>query len=346
MLQSPLFLYRSELGAAGAPLDGYEVASKLSFALLGTTPDDALLAEAAAGALDSVDGIEATTRELLERPEAVAVMADFHRQLYGLARYDDLGRADVPATLNPELAAVTARFFDSIFTDGEGLREILTSSRAFVGPGLAPYYGLSPAPVDIEARAFDASRAGYFMQAPFLLAYGRGTETDIIGRGAAIDRQVLCVELRGHTTLLLLPAPGPGQTERQVVEQATPTCGGCHAGSIDPLGFAFEGFDGLAQPRTMDNGGAVVTAAAYGFEDGPRTFADARQLMTVLADGTQAHTCYAKKLASYALQRDMAEDDRPMLTALGAVSHDHSLKELIVSLVRDPAFRARPGSVP
>ena len=345
MLQSPAFLYRSELGAAGAPLDGYEIASKLSFALLGTTPGDALLDAAGAGGLDAVGDIEKAAREMLDRPEAVAVMRDFHRQVYRLSHYDELARPDVSPALNPELAAVSARFFDEIFMAGEGLREILTSTRYFVGPGLAASYGVLPPP-DIQAGDLDASRVGYFMQAPFLILNGVGDEPDTIGRGAAIDQQVLCVDLPGHPMPLALPTLAPGQTDRQRIEQATAGCAGCHTGSIDSLGFAFEGFDGLGRARTTDNGGVVDTSGTYVLDDGAHAFASAKELMTILADSTLAHTCYAKKLAGYALQRDIAESDRPLLDGLGAVSRGHSLKELVVALVRDPAFRSRPGSAP
>ena len=116
MLQSPKFLYRSELGPAGAPLDGYEIASKLSFGLLGTTPSDELLDAAGAGALDSIEGLERAARAMLERPAAIEVMRDFHGQLYRLDRYDDVDRIDVPGSIESELAETSHRFFDAVFT--------------------------------------------------------------------------------------------------------------------------------------------------------------------------------------------------------------------------------------
>ena len=198
MLQSPKFLYRSELGPAGAPLDGYEVASKLSFWLLGTTPSDELLDAAAAGTLDSVDGLESAARAMLERPAAVEIMRDFHGQLYRLDLYDDVNRTDVPASIESELAETSARFFDAVFANGEGLRAILTSTRYFVGPGLAASYGTQPAPTAIEARTLDPSRIGYFMQVPFLLLNGRDDGPDSIRRGVALADEVLCLELPGH----------------------------------------------------------------------------------------------------------------------------------------------------
>ena len=117
-----------------------------------------------------------------------------------------------------------------------------------------------------------------------------------------------------------LPPLAAGQTNRERVEAATASCAGCHADIVNPLGFAFEGFDGLGRRRDLDNGVAVDTSGSYPFDGGARPFADARELMRILADGTQAHTCYAKMLTGYALQRDVVEADRPLLQDLAAVS--------------------------
>jgi hypothetical protein len=346
MLQSPKFLYRSELGPAGAPLDGYEIASKLSFGLLGTTPSDELLDAAGAGALDASDGLEAAARAMLERPEAVEVMRDFHGQLYRLERYGDVDRATVPASTRAELASASYRFFDAVFTAGEGLRAILISTRYFVGPGLASNYELQPTPAGLEERALPASRIGYFMQVPFLLRDGRDDGPDTIARGNDLAEEVLCLDLPAHPgPVAPLPPLAAGQTNRARVEATTASCVGCHQ-DINPLGFAFEGFDGLGRERALDNGLPVDPAGSYTAEGGARSFADARDLMRILADSGRAHTCYAKMLTGYALQRDLVEDDRPLLNDLAAVSREQSLKEMVLTLVRNPAFRSRPVAAP
>ncbi len=214
MLQSPSFLYRSELGATGAPLDGYEVASKLSFWLLGTTPSDDLLDAAAAGELDSVGGVERVARAMLERPAAVDIMRDFHGQLYHLDRYDDFAREGVPASVTAELAEASTRFFDDVFARGEGLRAILTSTRAFVGPGLASSYGVDPPPLAIEARVLDASRIGYFMQVPFLLLNALPDGPATIRRGVAAERRRL-VRRRARSRRAVSVAHGAGPWPHQ-----------------------------------------------------------------------------------------------------------------------------------
>ncbi len=350
MLVSPYFLYRTELGPAGEPLNGYEVASKLSFWLLGTTPSDSLLDKAAEGDLDSVDELESVAREMLERPEAAAVMRDFHAQAYRLVRYAAVEKPNVPEydpKATAELAEASALFFDSVFTRGEGLREILTSSRAFIGPGLASLYGVDP-PAAIEERKLDSTRVGYFMQVPFLTLFSPSEQPGTIGRGIALNSEALCSQLPpAPSDSPPIPAPPSGQTNRERIEEVTAGCGGaCHTVFIDPLGFAFEAFDGLGRHRTRDNGQPVDTAASYPFAEGERAFADARELMQILAETTQAHTCYSKKVTGYALQRDLVEDDRALLEELASVSREESLKETIVALVRHPAFRLRAEDMP
>ena len=138
----------------------------------------------------------------------------------------------------------------------------------------------------------------------------------------------------------------PGHTNRERVEALTASCGSCHSKYLDPLGFAFEGFDGMGRARDVDNGVPVDAPGSYPFEDGTRQFADARELMRIMADGTQAHTCYAKMLTGYALQRDIVTGDRPLLDELAGVSRERSLKEMVISLVRNPAFRLRQEGTP
>jgi uncharacterized protein DUF1592/uncharacterized protein DUF1595/uncharacterized protein DUF1588/uncharacterized protein DUF1585/uncharacterized protein DUF1587 len=351
MLQSPQFLYRSELGPAGEPLNAYELSAKLSFWLLDTTPSDALLDAAGAGKLDSIDALEATARQMLRDPRARDVMRDFHEQLYDLDSPWPESWAGVPEYtdgLHAELVESSYRFFDEMFTQDHGLREILTSERAFVGPNLAPFYGLMPAPSALEARELGPSRVGYFMQVPFLLLHGLERDPHSIRRGTAVQRSVLCRNL-GVPAILLRPIPplAPKQTNRQRISTLTDSCGfKCHHDYINPLGFAFENFDGLGQERQTDNGSPIDTSGTYPFAEGVKDFADARELMTILSNSAKAHTCYAKKITGYALQRDIVERDSAFVESLGKVSRSESIKELIISLIKAPAFRVREAGNP
>jgi hypothetical protein len=351
LLQSPHFLYRTELGPSGEPLNGYEIASKLTFWLLDTTPSDAWLDAAAAGELDTDAGIEAAARQMLETRAATQVMRDFHGQLYHLGRLANVSKPTGPdygADTNAELVEASQRFFDRIFEQQLGLREIFTSTHGFVGPGLAPLYGLATAPSAVEERDLGRSRMGYFLEVPFLLVTGTDEESNPIQRGNALSRDVLCMALVPPIVdSNPLPAPVPEQTTRERVTAFTAGCGsGCHSVYIDPLGFAFESFDGMGRERTTDNGKPVDTSASYPFSDGPQSYEDAQELMEILADNTQAHTCYAKKLASYGLQRDIVASDLPLLEGLAGISQGESLSAMVIALVRDPAFRSRTGVTP
>jgi len=331
-------------------LSAYELASKLSFWLLDTTPSDALLDAAAEGKLDSVAALEATARQMLEDPRARDVMRAFHDQLYQLTAPFPDSFAGVPEftdDLHTELVESSYRFFDDVFTHDHGLRDILTSDHAYVGPNLAPLYGITPAPSAIEARSLAPSRVGYFMQVPFLLLNSIDREPHSIRRGGVLQRNVLCRDVGKPAILVQIPALAPNQTNRQRISTLTDSCGAlCHQQHINALGFAFEDFDGLGQERRTDNGLAVDTSGSYPFAEGVKDFANAKELMTILASTEQAHLCYAKKLTGYALQRDIVEPDSAFVETLAKVSSSESLKALVISLIKAPLFRIRERGNP
>jgi hypothetical protein len=350
MLQSPHFLYRTELGAADGPLSAYELASKLSFWLLGTTPSDSLLDAAAAGKLASNSELVAAARQMLDDPRATSVMRDFHGQLLHVASFKNISKSpEYDPALNSELALASNAFFDLIFAGNLGLREFLTSKQAYVGQGLAPFYGLDATGAELELRDVGPSRTGYFMQVPFLMLWSHNTEPDAVHRGSQLEAALLCGPLRPHPQDPMAPPPPPNipnQTNRQRTVQNTASCGGkCHS-LIDPLGFAFENFDGLGRKRELDNGQPVDTTGSYPLAEGAASFADGNELMKILAGSAQVHTCYSKHMTSYALGRDLVESDRQVLESLGKVSASQSLKELIVALVQDPLFRTRKDRLP
>jgi hypothetical protein len=352
LLQSPHFIYRTELGSAGAPLTGYEVASKLSFWLRNTTPSDALLDAAGSGQLDSAEGVAAQASSLLEDPAALSVMRDFHRQLLKFDRFSTITKIGVPnfdPSLNAEFEETSYRFFDRIFQQGLGLRDILTSTVGFVGPGTAPLYGQAP-PSGFEERDLGPERPGYFTQLPYLALHAFNAEPDSIHRGVTLNLDVLCAE-PGAAIPDLPPVPplAEGETNRERITTLTSACGGeCHNYYINPIGFAFENFDGMGQFRETENGKPVDTASAYPFAEGVISFADAAELMQIMANGKQAHACYSKHLASYALQRDIVEADRPLLDTMAAVSMANagSVKQVMIELAKNPTFTTRLGGTP
>ncbi|HXU64544.1 MAG TPA: DUF1595 domain-containing protein, partial [Polyangia bacterium] len=136
MLQSPNFLYRTEMAPKGQPLSGYEVAAKLSLWLRGTTPSDSLLDSAAGpGKLDTADGAATLATTMLGESTATSVLRQFHAELYHFDRYAQITKVNVPTyntAMNAEFLDVSNLFFDDIFTKGLGLKDILTSTKGFV----------------------------------------------------------------------------------------------------------------------------------------------------------------------------------------------------------------------
>jgi hypothetical protein len=358
MLQSPYFLYRSELGAVGAPLSGYEMAAKLSLWLRNTTPDDALLdAAAGPGKLDTAAGAAALAQKMLDEPAAKAVMRKFHGEFLHFGKFADLTKAEVPsfnpAAINPELAESSYLFFDKIFSQGLGVKDIFLSTTGFVGTNMAPLYGggvAAPASGFVE-RDLGSGRLGYFLQLPFLMLYARPDGPDSIHRGVTMSLDVLCAPLGAFGgEIPPLPPRMMGETNRMRVDKHTNGCGTvCHNNMINPLGFAFENFDGMGQYRDTEMNGTEVlpidASGSFDFVDGAKPYKNAVELMNVLATDQQTHLCYSKKLASFGLQRDMVEADLPLLAELSSISTSNSgsVKQVLLDLVKQDAFRTRVG---
>lgn len=354
MLQSPHFLYRTELSPDGAQLSGYEIAAKLSFWILGTAPSDALLDRAAAGELDTPAGVSTVVDEMLADPAASQMAVHLYATLFKFSRYRDVIKEDPqynPA-INAELEEVSRLFFQYLYEQDLGVEEMLTSTQGFVGPLLAEYYGVSPAPATPVLTELGPERPGYFSQVPYLMLMGDGSHSDAIHRGVFLNFQVMCAKLPSPPGVIPeVPPPQPNQSDRERVAAHTGpgTCGAsCHGGYINPLGFAFENFDGLGRPRTMDAGKPVDSSSAYPIGDrGMVPFDGAPELMTALAESTEAHSCFAKNLVSYALSRDIVESDRALIDELAAISMSDggSIKEILRGLVRSPTFLNRPGAM-
>jgi hypothetical protein len=352
MLQSPYFLYRTELSDVAAPLNTYEIAAKLSLWLRGTTPNDALLdAAAQTTELSSAEGAAKLATTMLEEPTAVAVMRSFHNTLYHFDRYSTIskiGVKDYDPSLNVEYLDTSNLFFDRLFTQGLGVKELLTSTTGFVGPRLAAIYGVSAPANGYAQLELGARRVGYFSQIPFLSLYGLNADPDSIHRGVTINLDVLCA-LLGPPAANLPPIPPlqPGQTNRQRISMLTEGCGAtCHKQQINPLGFSFEHFDGMGRYRDVENGNLPIdSSGSFTFSEGARSFANAAELMQLMASGQQAHTCYAKKLASFGLQRDIVDKDLPLLATLAKASMENgSIKSIMLALVRSDSFRVRSGA--
>ena len=224
------------------------------------------------------------------------------------------------------------------------------STKGYYGAGMAKLYGVAaPAANGYAQSDLGAKRLGFFSQIPYLALNGMNGDPRSILRGVTLNLDVLCATL-GPPAAVIPPIPPlvPGQTNRQRIDRLTGSCGQtCHNNMINPLGFAFEHFDGMGQWRDTENGGLAIDATGkYTFSDGStKDWTDAASLMQVLASTSQTHICYSKKLASYALQRAVVAGDMPLLTPLTSASmaQGGSLKQLIIDVVKSDAFRTYGG---
>ena len=348
LLQAPDFLYRTELGPKGAPLDGYEAAAKLSLWLLDSSPSDALLD--AAETLTSTDALVNEATSMMAKAAGRAAMQKFYGEWLRFDRFRELSKVGVsnydPA-LNAEYQEASYLFFDNIFSRGLGVRDMLTSSRGFMGPGMATLYGLPNEGSGFVEKELGAERAGYFSQLPYLTLNGQNSQPDSIRRGLMLALDVLCSVLAAPPeSLPPIPERHEGQTNRQYIDSLTAGCGSsCHNELMNPLGYAFEHFDGMGQFRDVEPGGLPIdSSGSFAFTDGKVDFADNVELMAAMAKSRQTHLCYAKKLASFALQRDIVAADLPLLTELARVSDAGSTQQVMIELVKSDAFRTHGGA--
>ncbi len=349
MLQSPHFLYRTELGDDGRALSGYEMAAKLSLWIRNTTPSDEMLDTAASGGFDSAQGAVRQAQAMLDEPAAVESIRRMHTQLYKIELLETITKDRVEGfsdQLRVEFKASASSFFDYIFAQNLGVRDIFTTNVGFAGPRMGALYGLDIGGWQVKQVSL-SDRTGWYTQAPFLAQWAINNDPDPIHRGVRINLDSLCLKLGPPVAVLpSVPALQPNQTNRQRFESLTGGCGGtCHNVFINPLGFAFEGYDGLGRQRTTDNGQPVDATGSYPLRSGTQTFDNATELMHLLADSAEAHECWSKKLVSYALERDVVDADQALVEELGAVSQasDGSLKQVMLALVQSDAFRTRIG---
>ena len=365
VLQAPAFLYRIE-GRPGtarggnaplAPLDGYEVATRLSYFLWGTTPDDTLLAAAERNALQTADQIEAAARRMLADPRARPVVAEFHRQWLGLTALDRLAKdAGVYPEFDDELRAgmraETAAFVEAAYFGSERtLATLLAGDRGFVTPALARLYGV-PAPPGTgpqPAALPRDQRAGLLTQAGFLAVHALPDQSSPVHRGKLVREQVLCQPMPPQPPGLMVSPPevDPRRPTRERFAQhaADPQCATCHQ-LMDPIGFGFERYDGIGRFRTSDGGRAVDDSGEVTAADGSGfRFQGARELGERLAASPVVEQCLATQWYRFAFGRlEGPGDDCSLRELRAAFAAGRDLGELLVALTRTEAFRHRPAS--
>jgi hypothetical protein len=335
MLQAPGFLYRTELGAAGSgetvELDGYEIASELSYLVWGSMPDEELFTAAESGALGMEKGIAKEAERLLADPKAASFLPHFFEQWLGIERI-----ATVPkdATAFPGFdGAARAALRD----EAEALIRRLT----FEGDGTLG--SLLTDPGDVP----DGDGAGVLTLGAVLAVHGSPTDSSPIHRGKLVRERILCQELSPPPPNLNVQPPpvDPSLTtrERFAAHASVEPCKSCHR-MIDPIGFGFEKFDGIGRHRTTEAGKAIVTTGEImGSPTSDTTFDGTAALGKKLAESADVHACFATQWFrfGYGMKETQATSCTVKALTEAFVAGELKVQSLIVALTRMPHFRQR-----
>lgn len=346
VLQDPEFLYLLELDLTpGAPLDGWQLATRLALLVWDAPPDDALLADAAAGLLDTADGVRAALDRALLDPRARDGLLELHRQWWGT---DEVGTV---AHLSPALAASMeeelVRLVEREVVLGSALlADVLVTNRTEVDALLAELYGLYPPDEGWSSAWLPSDQRAGLLSMPGILARGSHAEhPSPVWRGSFVLEALLCTPPGAPPAGAAagLPATGEASTNRERYEQHTadPACAGCHV-SIDGVGFAFEHFDAEGRWRDSDAGEPVdATGELLG-----QPVDGAVDVARLLAAAPEVRACVADQWLQYALGRPLTADDTCERRALAErfQQGDGDLRDLLAGIVTGEAFRTWGGA--
>jgi Protein of unknown function (DUF1592)/Protein of unknown function (DUF1588)/Protein of unknown function (DUF1587)/Protein of unknown function (DUF1595)/Protein of unknown function (DUF1585) len=367
MLQSPNFLFRMEEDSR-PEWTSYIVASRLSYFLWDTMPDERLFQLAAAGALGSPDEVEQAARLMLKDPRAQQALDEFVSQWLRFDRaLNTVKDRRLFPQFNPGLAAAmteeTRRLVAHLVWDRKDFRELFTAEYSFLNSDLASLYHLPAPNEEFERVQFPAGdRAGILGHASFLTLTSKPEETSPTERGLFIREHFLCQRV---------PPPPPGvnsnlpplsedkpRTNRQRLEihLSSESCSGCHR-LVDPIGFGFEKFDAIGQRRETL---ALTFFPARGDEEKRKPtkveleldtnaniqgisdseFSSPKELGAILAKNRECQMCVVRQLFRFAQGRTEMPEDRPVLEGAFQTFEDSQFQfqELMIILAKSMAL--------
>jgi hypothetical protein len=358
VLMSPAFLYRIEAapGVREAALDDWELASRMSFFLWSSIPDDELRRAAAAGELRDPGKLAVQVKRMTSDPKARRLATEFFGQWLGFYHFDQYRGIDT--TRFPEFTEeVKASMYDEavstfeyLVRQGRPVKEILHADYTFLNKPLAAFYGIDANVTSTDkvervegAGAFD--RGGALRLGSVLATTSAPLRTSPVKRGDWILRRIL-------STPTPPPLPDAGNIpaddkafggltlrEKLAEHKRDPRCSSCHW-RIDPLGFPLEEFDAVGRKRASYADGTPVDRTGE-FKDGS-TIVGTEGLLTYLQNqGARLMTTLARKMLGYALGRNPQASDRPLIREMSERGGDASFADLATQLVTSRQFRHR-----
>ncbi len=349
VLLSPQFLYRTEIGPSGTgivQIDDFEIASLLSFSLLDRGPDQQLIDAATAATLRDPDVREQHARRLMASTSAI-----WQRFFWEWLKMSTLESQGIETELDANLVAGLEQeyrtFVENIVVTNRGtLSDLLTSTTTWGTPEVAEYYGVTHPGGGVAPFALDASqRAGLLTLGAWLVSHGKKGRDNVVRRGMGVFRDAMCQDIEPLNIDLLAAERelvGADATIREIAEarSSAPVCGACHSTS-DPVGLAFESFAGDGRYQTTyADGKPVETQVTW---NGVQ-YTSAAQVSAALAQDQMFGQCLTQRFGHFLLGADFGAPVtvRAAATAYEAFKNNSgSFEELLVAIVRDPAFIER-----
>lgn len=360
ILISPAFLYRLETPGPGdrpTPVSDYELASRLSYFLWSSAPDDRLRDLAAAGSLSNPDVLAAEARRMLKDDKVRRLATEFGcqwLQVYDFDNHDEKSEQHFPSFkgLRGAMYEETIRFFEDFFQRDLPALAFLDADYTFVNGPLAEHYGIPEVSGDNWRRVEGIKqfgRGGILGLAATLAKQSGASRTSPILRGIWVSEALLGEKL---------PKPPPGTPQlpddeaatgglsvRELVERHSrdAKCAVCHT-RIDPIGFSLEAYDAIGRKRATDLGDRPVEVNAkmkdgteFSGLDGLRTY-----LLTKRRDAVARQ--FSRKLLGYALGRGVQLSDEPLLEEMTRIiSSNDPIGDVVEAIVRSPQFREIRG---
>jgi hypothetical protein len=364
MLVSPHFLFRIEhdsatkpgsVGQATHPLDQYELASRLSYFLWSSMPDEELLRAADRGSLSQPAVLEAQVRRMLVDPKARALPENFGGQWLELrklesARPDRQKFPEFDEYLRQSMQRETELFFQSIIADDRSILDFIDGNYTFLNERLAAFYQI-PGVKGTQFRKvqlpLDSRRSGVLTQASILTVSSYATRTSPVLRGKWILANILDAP----------PPPPPpdvpnldeakigdASSLREQLEEhrKNAVCASCHA-RMDPLGFGLENFDAVGAYRVQDGKSSIDASGTL--PDG-RTFSGPRELEAIVKSDPEAFArCLTRKLMTYALGRGLEPYDDAAVNQIvtEVAANNYRFSSVVLGIVRSMPFQMRTG---
>lgn len=357
-LVSPHFLFRAEIDPKTNPtasrnLNGYELATRLSYFLWSSTPDDRLLSLAASGSLAKPQILNQEVKRMLKDPKAKALADNFAEQWLTLRRLANVNPdpkqfPTFTKQLKDSMAEETKLFFNDVVTNDRSVLDFIDGKFTYVNALLAKHYGL-PGTFGQEFKKVSlvgTNRGGVLSHASVLTVTSNPTRTSPTKRGRWVLEQILGTPP---------PPPPPGVDvladehkvnsaktlrEKMMVHQSDPNCFSCHS-KMDPLGFGLENYDAIGGWRTSE--GNVPVDSSGVLPDGTKFSGPTQLKVLLMKDKDQYMKSLSEKMLTYGLGRGVSFEDRCHIDtiALQTAKSGYKFSALVIAIVNSDPFKKR-----